>query len=128
LIFYRFFLISLALGVDLQGISIDEMFTSVPMGIMLGLFIGKQVGVFGFSWIAIKLGWAKLPKDSSWIQLYGVALLTGIGFTMSLFVDSLAYNDTQIYHYADKLAILLGSFLSAIAGYVVLRSAKIEKH
>jgi len=115
-------------GVDLQGISIDEMFTSVPMGIIFGLFIGKQVGVFGFSWIAIKLGWAKLPKDSSWIQLYGVALLTGIGFTMSLFVDSLAYNDTQIYHYADKLAILLGSFLSAIAGYVVLRSAKIEKH
>jgi len=114
-------------GVDLQGISIDEMFTSVPMGIMFGLFIGKQVGVFGFSWIAIKLGWAKLPKDSSWIQLYGVALLTGIGFTMSLFVDSLAYNDTQIYHYADKLAILLGSFLSAIAGYLVLRSVKIEK-
>jgi len=111
-------------GVDLKGIFIDDMFTSVPMGIMLGLFIGKQVGVFGFSWIAIKLGWAKLPKDSSWIQLYGVALLTGIGFTMSLFIDSLAYDDTQIYHYADKLAILLGSFLSAIAGYLVLRSVK----
>ena len=111
-------------GVDLKGISIEEMITPVPLGIMLGLFIGKQVGVFGFSWMAIKLGWAKLPNKSSWLQLYGVAVLTGIGFTMSLFVDSLAYNDTQIYHYADKLAILMGSFLSAIVGYLILRSAK----
>ena len=109
-------------GVDLKGISTDEMLGSVPLGITLGLFIGKQVGVFGFSWVAIKLGWAKLPKASSWMQLYGVAVLTGIGFTMSLFVDSLAYNDTEIYHYADKLAILLGSFLSAIVGYLILRN------
>ncbi len=111
-------------GVDLKGISIDEMLTPVPLGVMLGLFVGKQLGVFGFSWVAIKLGWAKLPKASSWIQLYGVAVLTGIGFTMSLFVDSLAYNDTQIYHYADKLAILLGSFLSAIVGYLILRMGR----
>jgi NhaA family Na+:H+ antiporter len=110
-------------GVDLKGISIAEMLTPVPLGIMLGLFLGKQIGVFGFSWVAIKLGWAKLPTESSWIQLYGVAVLTGIGFTMSLFVDTLAYNDTQIYHYADKLAILLGSFLSAIVGYLILRRA-----
>jgi len=94
------------------------------MGIMLGLFIGKQVGVFGFSWLAIKMGIAKLPQDSNWMQLYGLAILTGIGFTMSLFVDSLAFNDTQIYHFADKLAILLGSFLSGIVGYLVLRFAK----
>jgi len=111
-------------GVDLKGISVEEMSNSVPLGIMLGLFIGKQVGVFGFSWIAIKLGWAKLPKASTWIQLYGVAVLTGIGFTMSLFVDSLAYNDTEIYHYADKLAILLGSFTSAIVGYLILKNTK----
>ena len=109
-------------GVDLKDISIDEMFTTVPMGIMFGLFIGKQVGVFGFSWIAIKLGWAKLPKSSSWLQLYGVSVLTGIGFTMSLFVDSLAYNDTQVYHFADKLAILIGSFLSGLVGYLILRT------
>jgi len=111
-------------GVDLKGISMDEMMGSVPLGIMLGLFLGKQLGVFGFSWIAIKMGWAKLPKASSWMQLYGVAVLTGIGFTMSLFVDSLAYNDTEIYHYADKLAILLGSFFSAILGYLILRGTK----
>lgn len=110
-------------GVDLRGISINEMFGPVPMGIMLGLFIGKQVGVFGFSWVAIKLGWASLPKESNWMQLYGVSILTGIGFTMSLFVDSLAYNDTELYHYADKLAILLGSFLSGIVGYLVLKKA-----
>ncbi len=114
-------------GVDLRGISMDEMFGPVPMGIMLGLFIGKQVGVFGFSWVAIKLGWASLPKDSNWMQLYGVSILTGIGFTMSLFVDSLAFNDTEIYHYADKLAILLGSFLSGIVGYLILKKAKPAK-
>ena len=108
-------------GVDLKSISIEEMAGPVPMGIMLGLFVGKQLGVFGFSWVAIKMGWASLPKESNMLQLYGVSVLTGIGFTMSLFVDTLAFNDTQIYHYADKLAILVGSFLSAIVGYLILR-------
>ncbi len=111
-------------GVDLKGISLDDMLGPVPMGIMLGLFIGKQAGVFGFSWLAIRFKIASLPQDSSWIQLYGVAVLTGIGFTMSLFIDSLAYDDTQIYHYADKLAILIGSFLSGIVGYLILRFSK----
>ena len=111
-------------GVDLRGISLEEMLNPVPMGIMLGLFIGKQLGVFGFSWLAIKAGFAHLPTDSNWKQLYGVSILTGIGFTMSLFVDTLAYNDTQTYHYADKLAILLGSFLSGIVGYLVLKFSK----
>ncbi len=111
-------------GVDLRGISIDEMFGPVPMGIMFGLFIGKQLGVFGFSWLAIKLGLAKLPTDSNWQQLYGVSVLTGIGFTMSLFIDTLAFNDTQIYHYADKLAILLGSFLAGLVGYLILKFSK----
>ncbi|RLA59010.1 MAG: Na+/H+ antiporter NhaA [Epsilonproteobacteria bacterium] len=107
-------------GVDLRNISIEELLEPVPLGIMFGLFLGKQVGVFGFSWIAIKMGIASLPKDSNWLQLYGVSVLTGIGFTMSLFVDSLAYNDTEIYHYADKLAILLGSLFSGILGYFIL--------
>jgi NhaA family Na+:H+ antiporter len=110
-------------GVDLRGISLEEMGGSVPLGIMAGLFIGKQVGVFGFSWIAIKLGIASLPKEATWMTLYGVAVLTGIGFTMSLFVDTLAYNDTKIFHFADKLAILLGSLFSGILGYLILRTA-----
>ncbi len=111
-------------GVDLKGISIKEIFGPVPLGIMLGLFIGKQLGVFGFSWIAIRFKLASLPEGSSWRQLYGVAILTGVGFTMSLFVNSLAYNDSQIYYFADKLAILLGSFLSGITGYMVLKGSK----
>jgi len=111
-------------GVNLQGISLEEMTNPVPMGIMFGLFFGKQLGVFGFSWIAVKAGLAQLPQETNWKQLYGVSILTGIGFTMSLFVDSLAYNDTQVYHYADKLAILIGSFLSGIAGYCVLKISK----
>ncbi len=108
-------------GVDLRGISLEEMFGPVPMGIMLGLFIGKQLGVFGFSWLAIRFKIASLPEGADWRQLYGVAILTGIGFTMSLFVDSLAFSDSEVYKYADKLAILLGSFLSGIVGYLVLR-------
>jgi len=109
-------------GVNLQGISFEDMINSVPLGIMLGLFLGKQLGVFGFSVAAIKLGFAKLPKDSSFKELYGVAVLTGIGFTMSLFIDSLAFDDTQIYNYADKLAILIGSFASGVVGYIILRN------
>jgi NhaA family Na+:H+ antiporter len=109
-------------GVDLRGISVEEITGPVPLGIMLGLFLGKQIGVFGFSWIAIKLGAASRPTGATWRQLYGVAILTGIGFTMSLFVDSLAFNDTDLFRYADKLAILLGSFLSGITGYLLLRS------
>jgi len=110
-------------GVDLRGISFEEMGGSVPLGIMAGLFIGKQIGVFGFSWIAIKLGIASLPKEATWMMLYGVAVLTGIGFTMSLFVDTLAYDDTKIFHFADKLAILLGSLFSGVVGYLVLKNA-----
>lgn len=111
-------------GVDLKDLSLPSLFAGVPLGIMLGLFLGKQIGVFGFSFIAIKLGIASLPKGSTFKQLYGVAILTGIGFTMSLFVDSLAYNDTEIFKYADKLAILVGSFTSGIVGYLFLKRIK----
>jgi len=97
------------------------MYEGVPLGIMLGLFIGKQLGVFGFSWVAIKLKLASLPNDSNWCQLYGVAVLTGIGFTMSLFIDSLAFEDDMVYQYTDKLAVIIGSFLSGILGYVILK-------
>jgi len=93
----------------------------VPLGIMLGLFVGKQLGVFGFSWLAIKLKLATLPENTSWMKLYGVSVLTGIGFTMSLFVDSLAFEDDTLYESADKLAILAGSFSAGIVGYLILR-------
>ena len=111
-------------GVDLRNVSLDQMTSGVPLGIMAGLFLGKQIGVFGFSWVAIKLGLAKLPDNSTWLQIYGVSILTGIGFTMSLFVDSLAFTDGNLYQQADKLAILVASFAAGIAGYLVLRVAK----
>jgi NhaA family Na+:H+ antiporter len=111
-------------GVDLRGISFAQMSGNVPLGIMLGLFIGKQAGVFGFSWLAIKLKLASMPAGSSWLQLYGVAVLTGIGFTMSLFIDSLAFEADMVYQYADKLAVLVGSFLSGLAGYLILKRSQ----
>jgi len=91
---------------------------------MAGLFLGKQIGVFGFSYIAIKLKLASLPENSNMLQLYGVSVLTGIGFTMSLFVDSLAFTDDALYEYADRLAILCASFLAGITGYLILRCGK----
>ena len=94
------------------------MFGPVPLGIILGLFVGKQLGVFSFSWLAIKLKLAELPKDSGWMQFYGVSVLTGIGFTMSLFISSLAFEDIRVFQYTDKLAILVGSFISGIVGYL----------
>jgi len=94
----------------------------VPLGITLGLFLGKQLGVFVFSWIAIQLRLTALPEGTNWIQLYGVALLCGIGFTMSLFIGSLAFDQTgQQYATVDRLGILMGSVISAIAGYLILR-------
>jgi NhaA family Na+:H+ antiporter len=111
-------------GVNVTEISLTQMSGSVPVGIMLGLFVGKQLGVFGFSFIAIKLKLAELPEGSNWLQLYGVSVLTGIGFTMSLFVASLAFVDDQVFQYTDKLAILIGSFASGLLGYVLLRMSK----
>lgn len=111
-------------GVNITEISFSQMSGSVPLGIMLGLFIGKQLGVFGFSWVAIKLNLAKLPEGSNWRQLYGVSVLTGIGFTMSLFIVSLAFKDDSIFQYTDRLAILAGSFTSGIVGYLILKTAK----
>ncbi|MDQ7017283.1 MAG: Na+/H+ antiporter NhaA [Gammaproteobacteria bacterium] len=111
-------------GVNVTQISLDQMTGSVPIGIILGLFLGKQIGVFGFSWLAIKLKIAQLPTDSSWLQLYGVSVLTGIGFTMSLFILSLAFSDGTLFQYTDKLAILVGSLLSGIWGYWLLSRVK----
>lgn len=114
-------------GVDMRNLSIDEALGNVPLGIAFGLFLGKQLGVFGLSWLAIKLKIASMPQDSSWLMLYGVSVLTGIGFTMSLFVDSLAFVDDRLFAYADKLAILFGTLMSAVLGYIILRFAISQK-
>ena len=109
-------------GVSLAGLSLAQILAPVPLGIALGLFLGKQLGVFVFSWAAIRLRLATLPEDTNWIQLYGVAVLCGIGFTMSLFIGSLAFDQTgQQYATVDRLGILMGSVVSALVGYLVLR-------
>jgi NhaA family Na+:H+ antiporter len=114
-------------GVDLRDIDFTKMTEGVPLGIMLGLFFGKQFGVFIFTYLAVKLKLAKIPKCTNWTQIYGIAALTGIGFTMSLFIDSLAFMDDTRYFYTDRLAILIGSLFSGILGYLILRFAKSQK-
>lgn len=108
-------------GVSLGGVSTEDMAEPVPLGIMLGLFFGKQWGVFLFSAAAILLGWCSKPEGSTWLSLYAVSVLTGIGFTMSLFIDTLAFDEgVSLFNSADKLAVLTGSFVSAIFGYLLL--------
>jgi len=111
-------------GVDLRGISILEaLLHPVAMGIVLGLFVGKQVGVAIFSWLAIKLNIAEMPKGVTWKQLYGVAVLTGVGFTMSLFIASLSFvADPEVLDLA-KTGILTASLLAGAVGYVLLRAS-----
>lgn len=109
--------------VSFRNIHLVNLIQPVPLGIMLGLFLGKQIGIFGFSWLVIKLKWAQLPKQASWSQLYGIALLAGIGFTMSLFISGLAYAGS-IYEVSSKVGILAGSLISALAGTLILWLAK----
>ncbi|GAC16183.1 Na+/H+ antiporter NhaA [Aliiglaciecola lipolytica] len=111
-------------GIDISSISADSILHPVTFGIFAGLFIGKQVGVFTFSWLAIKLGFAKLPADQNLWQLYGCAVLCGVGFTMSLFIGSLAFAQTGNNAFFDeRLGILLGSITSAIVGYFILKKS-----
>lgn len=109
-------------GVSLEGVTLATLTNPVPLGIALGLFVGKQIGVFGFTWLAITVGWARRPEGVSWSQLYGVSVLCGIGFTMSLFIGSLAFEQGNTAHAVDdRLGILMGSLISAVVGYAVLR-------
>lgn len=109
-------------GINLSGVGVEQLFHSVPLGIALGLFIGKQLGIFGFCWLAIKLGLTRLPNDVSWGTLYGVAALCGIGFTMSLFIGSLAFEETGVnILFDERLGIIVGSILSGVTGYLILR-------
>lgn len=111
-------------GVPLAGMSLDTLTHPIPLGIAAGLFLGKQVGIFGTSWLAIRAGLAQRPPGVSWLQLYGVSILCGVGFTMSLFISSLAFEHTGVDNVnLARLGILAGSFLAAILGYVVLRRA-----
>lgn len=115
-------------GVSLAGMSLDSFTHSVPMGIALGLLLGKTVGVFGLTWVAVKLQLAALPSGASWGQLLGVAILCGIGFTMSLFVGSLAFvPGSSEYAGMDRMGILTGSFFAAMIGYSVTALAS-RKH
>ncbi|EFW80206.1 Na+/H+ antiporter NhaA [Pseudomonas savastanoi pv. glycinea] len=113
-------------GVSLSGISPDNLLDPVPLGVTLGLLIGKQIGVFGLAALAIRTGWAKLPEECGWSQLYGVALLCGIGFTMSLFIGTLAFPDSPHLVNEVKVGVLMGSVLSAILGVAVLLRAKTQ--
>jgi NhaA family Na+:H+ antiporter len=109
-------------GISLEGFSSDMFLHPVPLGIAMGLFFGNQIGVLGFSWIAIKSGIASMPTGTNFLQLYGVSLLCGIGFTMSLFISSLAFEQGGAeYLVDDRLGIISGSILSGIIGYLVLR-------
>ena len=106
-------------GVYLGDVSLASLSNPVPLGIMSGLFFGKQIGVFFTTFLLIKMGYARLPSESNWIQMYGIALLTGIGFTMAMFINFLAF-DTDIYINQAKIAILIASFASAVLGYILL--------
>jgi NhaA family Na+:H+ antiporter len=107
-------------GVSLEGISFNSLLMPVPLGIVLGLFLGKQIGVFMFSIISIKLKIAQMPNNANWLNFYAVGVLTGIGFTMSLFVGNLAFIDNTQYIDGVKIGVLTGSLLSTILGYVLL--------
>ncbi len=107
-------------GVVLEGLSVAGLLAPVPLGIALGLVAGKQIGVFGASWAIVKLGWARLPHGVSWLHIYGVACLAGIGFTMSLFIGALSFEDPQLMNQV-RLGVMTGSLISTIVGFTVLR-------
>jgi len=109
-------------GISFSGVGIEQLLHSVPIGIALGLFLGKQFGIFGICWLAIRLNLAKLPSGMTWSSLYGTAALCGIGFTMSLFIGSLAFEESGINKLFDeRLGIIIGSIASGITGYLILK-------
>ena len=107
-------------GVSLDGLSFSSLLDKVPLGILLGLFVGKQLGVFVFSYVSIKMKIAQMPNNANWFNLYGVGILTGIGFTMSLFVGNLAFVENFQYMDGVKIGVLTGSLLSTLAGYFLI--------
>ena len=110
-------------GLSFAGVGLSALLDPVPLGVALGLFLGKQVGVFGVTFGLVKLGWARLPRGASFSQLYGVAVLCGVGFTMSLFIGGLAFADPLLID-ETKIGVLAGSLASALVGMAILRLAK----
>lgn len=111
-------------GISFNGVGIDQLFHNVSIGIALGLFVGKQVGIFGFCWLVVKLKLVKLPANMNWGSLFGIAALCGIGFTMSLFIGALAFekNDQNML-FDERLGIVIGSLVSGLFGYLILAKA-----
>ena len=111
-------------GINLKGFGLDQIFHNIPLGIALGLFLVKQIGFFFFCWLGLKLKLVKLPNDFSLASLYGISALCGIGFTMSLFIGSLAFEETGVnLIFDERLGIILGSLASGILGYFVLKKS-----
>ncbi|MGR4892943.1 Na+/H+ antiporter NhaA [Sphingopyxis sp. LARHCG72] len=110
-------------GVDIRGLGIDQLFAPLPLGIAAGLFLGKQIGIFGSVWLSVKLGIAGKLRGATWLQIYGVAMLCGIGFTMSLFIGGLAFPGNALLVEEAKIGILMGSLAAALTGFAVLRFA-----
>ena len=111
-------------GINLEGVGLSQLAHSVPLGIALGLFFGKQIGIFGLCALVIKLKWVELPKGISWLSLYGTSALCGIGFTMSLFIGSLAFEETGAnLLFDERLGIILGSLISGVVGFLILRQS-----
>lgn len=108
-------------GISLTGLTPADLLDPIPLGIAAGLLIGKLLGVFGCAWLSIKTGLAKLPERCTWLDMFGVSVLCGIGFTMSLFISSLAFEQVTHDIADDRLGILVGSLLSALIGYAILR-------
>ena len=116
-------------SVVLSNVTIDSLLHPIPLGIALGLFVGKQVGIFGFCYLGVKFGIAHLPQGINWKLLYGISLLAGVGFTMSLFISSLSFEKTGVnLLFDERLGILTGSILSGVCGYLVLRNALKNTH
>lgn len=113
-------------GVPLAGTSWADMAAPLPLGIAAGLFVGKQIGIFASLWLCVRLGLGAMPRGATWMQLYGLALLTGIGFTMSLFLSGLAFPGQPQWVEEAKIGILTGSLLSACVGFALLRFAPLH--
>jgi len=116
-------------GISLEGITADDLLTPVTLGVFLGLVIGKTLGIFGMSWLFVKLKWATLPKGVSFRTILGLGMVAGIGFTMSLFIAALAFGTSSDYLIDAKIGILAASILSGVCGYLFLRgkSGRVEE-